>query len=169
MSSAPLAVYPDWPIRVQANAVAYLTRQQRRILLNVVAGYSNKEIAQNLYIEPDTVKTHMRRIYKATGTYSRLHLILWALNLDADQPLAILMPGWGDACGLRMRMAKLTPRETTLCLALLRGEDIEVMAANFNLAPAQVRILLSRLYTKTQTTSKTNLLAWICGTRETYD
>jgi DNA-binding NarL/FixJ family response regulator len=43
---------------------ATLTKRQQQVLQLVVHGYSNREIAQTLYIEPSVVAGHLTNIYE---------------------------------------------------------------------------------------------------------
>ena len=57
-----------------------LTPRERDIVVKVVGGYSNKEIARMLSISEDTVKHHLSRIYDKVGMSSRLELALFAIH-----------------------------------------------------------------------------------------
>jgi DNA-binding NarL/FixJ family response regulator len=46
----------------------------------VVAGYSNKEIAEYFKIGSDTVKNHLSNIFDKLGVSTRLELALFAVN-----------------------------------------------------------------------------------------
>jgi DNA-binding NarL/FixJ family response regulator len=46
----------------------------------VVAGYSNKEIAEYFKISEDTVKHHLSNIFDKLGVSTRLELALFAVN-----------------------------------------------------------------------------------------
>lgn len=64
-----------------------LTRREIEILGTIVAGLSNKEIAQKFSLSEDTVKHHLTNIFDKVGVSSRLELALFAINnrvLDAD-------------------------------------------------------------------------------------
>lgn len=55
--------------------VASLTPREREIMLLIVAGQSNKEIAAELDLSPRTVETHRGRIMEKTGARSLADLI----------------------------------------------------------------------------------------------
>ena len=46
----------------------------------VVAGFTNKQIAETLDISEDTVKHHVAKAFDKTGVSSRLELALFAVN-----------------------------------------------------------------------------------------
>lgn len=81
-------------VQLSPQAVAYLTRELRtpektealteretEVLLLLSRGQSNKEIARNLHIAEDTVKTHVRHILAKLGVQSRTQAILCATRL----------------------------------------------------------------------------------------
>lgn len=49
-----------------------LSRAEQAVLDELVAGRSNVEIGRRLFISPETVRTHLTRIYKKLGVSSRL-------------------------------------------------------------------------------------------------
>src|SRR5262245_9881508 len=55
-----------------------MTLREREIVVAVMSGWSNKEIAQKLSISDQTVKNHLTAIYNKTGVSSRLELALSA-------------------------------------------------------------------------------------------
>src|SRR6204780_2888206 len=57
-----------------------LTPREREIVSAVVAGYSNKEIAEYFKISEDTVKHHLSNIFDKLGVSTRLELALFAVN-----------------------------------------------------------------------------------------
>ena len=57
-----------------------LTRRELEIVSTVVAGYSNKEIAEYFKIAEDTVKHHLSKAFDKTGASTRLELALFAVN-----------------------------------------------------------------------------------------
>lgn len=58
-----------------------LTVQQKNLLRYLTRGLSNKEIAEKMFIEPSTVKTHLDFIINKTGIHSRTELAVKAANL----------------------------------------------------------------------------------------
>lgn len=57
-----------------------LTPRELEIVSAVVAGYSNKEIAEFFKISEDTVKHHLSNIFDKLGVSTRLELALFAVN-----------------------------------------------------------------------------------------
>lgn len=61
-----------------------LTKRESEILKCLSSGYSNKEIAQKLFITEQTVKSHFNRLYKKFGVKNRLKLALLASQQDSE-------------------------------------------------------------------------------------
>ncbi len=57
-----------------------LSEREIEILRQVATGVSNKEIAQNLDISPNTVKVHLRNIFAKLGVASRTEATLYAIR-----------------------------------------------------------------------------------------
>jgi len=57
-----------------------LTPRELEIVSAVVAGYSNKEIAEYFKISEDTIKHHLSNIFDKVGVSTRLELALLAVN-----------------------------------------------------------------------------------------
>ncbi|OYY70394.1 response regulator transcription factor [Sphingomonas sp. 28-63-12] len=71
----PRAIRPDF-IRNDAAARAIgLTAREAEILALLASGGSNKELARSLGISPNTVKTHVARVYDKLGVSRRIEAI----------------------------------------------------------------------------------------------
>ncbi len=53
------------------NLVGSLSQQEERVLRRLAAGLSNAEIAQELVVSVNTVKTHVKSIYRKLNVNSR--------------------------------------------------------------------------------------------------
>lgn len=51
-----------------------LTAREREVLELILAGQSNREIAEGLVLSPETVKTHVRHILAKTGAARKADL-----------------------------------------------------------------------------------------------
>jgi DNA-binding NarL/FixJ family response regulator len=60
--------------------LANLTPRETEILQLVVAGYTNKAIAAEMYISEKTVEFHLDNIYTKIGVRTRLMAGMWALQ-----------------------------------------------------------------------------------------
>jgi DNA-binding NarL/FixJ family response regulator len=55
-----------------------LTRREMEILRLLGEGKNNKEISASLYLSPETVKTHLKNIFRKMGVKSRLDAVMKA-------------------------------------------------------------------------------------------
>ena len=55
-----------------------LTPREVEILSMVALGFKNEDIADRLFISPNTVKTHIYNIFKKIDVPNRLQAALWA-------------------------------------------------------------------------------------------
>ncbi|KOV60825.1 helix-turn-helix transcriptional regulator [Streptomyces sp. MMG1121] len=58
----------------RTTAVASLTNSERRIASMAVMGYTNREIAEKLFITPSTVEQHLTRVYRKLAVKNRQSL-----------------------------------------------------------------------------------------------
>jgi two-component system nitrate/nitrite response regulator NarL len=69
------------PPRPTARSAQFgLTRRELEIIIEVVSGASNPEIARKLSISEQTVKHHLTHIFDKLGVYTRVELALFAVN-----------------------------------------------------------------------------------------
>jgi DNA-binding NarL/FixJ family response regulator len=57
-----------------------LTSRELQVVSAIVAGYANREIAQQFSLSEDTVKHHLTNIFDKCGVSNRLELALFAVN-----------------------------------------------------------------------------------------
>jgi DNA-binding NarL/FixJ family response regulator len=60
-----------------------MTQREREVIALIAQGMSNKEIAQNLNVATDTVKSHVRNVMDKLALRSRLQIAAYAHSQDA--------------------------------------------------------------------------------------
>ena len=75
-------------MRVRAIPPFGLTPREFEIAMAVVAGASNRHVAQALSISVQTVKHHLTNIFEKTGVSTRLELMVFAVNHELLNPAA---------------------------------------------------------------------------------
>lgn len=76
-----------------------LSEREKEILQLVAEGFSNKEIAERLYISPNTVKVHLRNIFEKLEVQSRTEAAMLAVRR-----------GWIEPAGMEAPAAPVTPQ-----------------------------------------------------------
>jgi DNA-binding CsgD family transcriptional regulator len=59
-----------------------LTPREREILSWITRGLTNSEIAETLWIAPNTVRTHLENIYAKLGVHTRTAAVARLLGVD---------------------------------------------------------------------------------------
>lgn len=68
-----------------------LTPREGDILMRIATGSSNREIAQDLFLSINSVKTYVRGAYRKIGVSSRSRAIIWCYEtglVNVGQPPA---------------------------------------------------------------------------------
>ena len=68
------------PVKRRRNTSVSLTGREAEILRLVAMGLTNQQIAGQLNLSPNTVKTHVRTAYKQIGAKSRAQAVIWAVH-----------------------------------------------------------------------------------------
>lgn len=63
-----------------SQAYANLTKREKEIMRLLGHGASNLQIAEQLFVSENTVKTHLHNIFKKINAKNRLQAVLWANN-----------------------------------------------------------------------------------------
>jgi DNA-binding NarL/FixJ family response regulator len=71
-------------------AEADLSPREVVLLTGVVRGYSNQEIAEQMSLSPNTVKSYIRSAYRKIGVTTRSQAVSWCMQrgFDPDPPTA---------------------------------------------------------------------------------
>ncbi|MGH8230995.1 MAG: helix-turn-helix domain-containing protein [Steroidobacteraceae bacterium] len=80
MQSGGLATITDSVMLMDARSPAHLTSREREVLGLVAAGISNKAIARELRVSPNTVKFHIAAILAKLDAATRAEAVVEALR-----------------------------------------------------------------------------------------
>ncbi|MFT7684118.1 MAG: DNA-binding NarL/FixJ family response regulator [Moritella dasanensis] len=61
-----------------SSVIAELTRREEEIMKLLTLGASNSQIAEQLFVSENTVKTHLHNVFKKIKVRSRLQAVMWA-------------------------------------------------------------------------------------------
>ena len=70
---------PDVVATPRVDATDTLSDREKEVIVEVVKGLSNKEIAENMFISVNTVMTHRRNISKKLNIHSPAGLTIYAI------------------------------------------------------------------------------------------
>lgn len=75
-----LGISPQQPVSEKEGADFCLTKREKQILKCLAEGKDNKQISTCLYLSIETVKTHMKSIFRKMDAKSRLDAVMKAKN-----------------------------------------------------------------------------------------
>ncbi|QCW49289.1 response regulator transcription factor [Nocardioides dongxiaopingii] len=107
LAAAELAAAARAP-RGQHALISALSPREFEILLAITRGLSNHDIANELYLGVNTVKTYIRSAYRRIGARNRSHAILWCVRNGLLAHAESVVPSLGLAPSHRHLV---TPRE----------------------------------------------------------
>jgi DNA-binding NarL/FixJ family response regulator len=121
-----------------------LTEREQKVLGYIVQGLTNKEIATQLSLSPDTVKNHVVHIMEKLGAQDRTQAAVFAIRQGL---------GWPATPGTRLEhliaRAGLTPRQREIVLHIRQGLSIEQIAESAgttrDVAEAEIRRVMIKL------------------------
>ena len=71
------------PVGTEAGSTSGLTNREREIVTAVAMGHQTAQIAAELHISTETVRTHVRNVMDKTGAHTRAHLVAKVLGEGA--------------------------------------------------------------------------------------
>lgn len=71
---APLVGQSDLDVECRVAALP-LSKRERQVVVGLVRGWSRFRVADELYVSDETIKTHVRNIYRKLGVASRTELV----------------------------------------------------------------------------------------------
>ncbi len=75
-----LAQEAQWaPVEVEGSGRLRLTERERQVMTLVASGLQSGEIAERLYLSPETVKSHVHNALAKLGAHTRAHAVAIAL------------------------------------------------------------------------------------------
>ncbi len=66
--------------------LARLTERKREVLIMLIRGRSNAEIARNLFVSESTVKTHVARVFTKLGLRDRAQAVIYGYETGPVTP-----------------------------------------------------------------------------------
>lgn len=73
--------------QADAGVLEALTEREREVFRVAASGASRDDIADRLFISPETVRTHLQRVYRKLGVHSQVELISLAIRLGETRRL----------------------------------------------------------------------------------
>lgn len=65
-----------------------LSERETEVLVLLAQGLTNRQIAEALFLSPETVKTYVSRLYAKLGVTNRASAVVWAMARDLGPPMA---------------------------------------------------------------------------------
>lgn len=79
---APVARMPGFMLNQAALSALRITKREHAVLEQIASGKSNKQIAETLHVSPNTIKTHVSRLYEKLDVSQRVQAVQKAKELQ---------------------------------------------------------------------------------------
>jgi DNA-binding CsgD family transcriptional regulator len=129
-----------------------LTPREHEVLRLILAAQTNSEIADQLKLSPDTVKTHLRQICVKLGARNRVDIAMKTLKLGLVDLDELNDPG-------PRGLYRLTPREEDVLDLLKRGLLASAIGEQLGIATTSVYNVERSIRKKWGVDSREELLA----------
>jgi ATP/maltotriose-dependent transcriptional regulator MalT len=106
--------------RVERRSNRHLSARERAVLALIAKGQSNKRVAQTLKITPETVKSHLKRVFVKLGSKTRAEAVARATELGFLANVALL-PAWSYGSAGSIRGANAPTSSRTLEVRMAPG------------------------------------------------
>lgn len=135
--------------------VGHLTRQQRRVLLLLCEGRTNKQIADEFGLKESTIKIHVKGILRRLGVQSRTQAVLLLCQSipQRESPLRDF-----DADRALFARLHLRERERDVLLGIRQGLLNKQIAFRLGVSHATVKAHVSEILRKLGVSSRTQLV-----------
>jgi DNA-binding CsgD family transcriptional regulator len=109
-------------VRREQQSNERLSARERAVLALIAKGQSNKRVAQTLKITPETVKSHLKRVFIKLGSKTRAEAVARATELGFLANVALL-PAWSYGSARAIRGANAPTSSRTLRCEWIRDSQ----------------------------------------------
>jgi DNA-binding CsgD family transcriptional regulator len=106
--------------RLEQPSNEHLSARERAVLALIAKGQSNKRVAQTLEITPETVKSHLKRVFLKLGSKTRAEAVARATELGFLANVALL-PAWSYGSARAIRGANAPTSRRTIEMRMAPG------------------------------------------------
>ena len=104
--------------RMERRSKRHLSARERAVLALIAKGQSNKRVAQTLKITPETVKSHLKRVFVKLGSKTRAEAVARATELGFLANVALLRAwSYGSARSIHRANAPTSSRTIEMRMA----------------------------------------------------
>jgi DNA-binding NarL/FixJ family response regulator len=138
-------------MRNQATCACGLSPRLQQALVALLAGESEKEVAQRLELSPTTAHQYIQQLYRHFGVQSRAQLLAQMLRRWTGEPQDVLLAAESSS--------PLSPRLQQTLACLLEGDSEKLIAARLGISPATLHQYVTALYRLLDVQSRPQLFA----------